>query len=83
MNRSADMGAAGQRGKWDINGDGRAEETAVAKKRHRIQARATSSKTIVASDHGQRGMVGRDQEWQGVQDAAEERAYPSDLPAQV
>ena len=26
--------------------------------------------------HGQRGMVGRDQEWQGVQDAAEERAYP-------
>ena len=28
-------------------------------------------------------MVGRDQEWQGVQDAAEERARPGDLPAQV
>ena len=31
---------------------------------------------------GQRGAVGRDQEWQGMQDAAEERARPGDLPAQ-
>src|SRR5215469_9517705 len=45
----------------------------LAKKRHRKQARATSSKTIVASATTS-DMVRRDQERQGVQDAAEERA---------